>query len=89
VPKFQAPLDIGGRDCPPNYKHVLFVGGDFFPVTNMFDSEREPTGNPDNAFTVVVFAGPNLWRVYSVSPGEVEHREDFERRLGRSLELRK
>ena len=80
--RYQAPLDIGGRDCPPDYRHVLFIEGEFLPVTTMYDSEREPTADPRNAFVVVAYGGRANWRVYQVSPGEVEHREDFEARTG-------
>ena len=61
-------------------KFVLFVNGDFFPVTNMYD-RGNPTADPMRATSVVVYCGPKNWLAVSVSPGEVEKREAVESRL--------
>jgi hypothetical protein len=67
------------NNVPPD-KFVLFVDGDFFPVTNMYD-RGEATTDPMRATSAVVYGGPKRWLVAPVSPGEIEKRETVEARL--------
>ena len=67
---------------------MTFFDGDFYPVTNLFDSEGEPTGDPHHASTCVIYKGQETWVAARAAPGDIEHRADFEARLGHAVTLR-
>jgi hypothetical protein len=64
---------------PDKARFYLITAGAKRPVTYMCAAGGAETRDPVKAVRAVVYFGPEDWRVYEVTPGEVFYREDAPR----------
>jgi hypothetical protein len=65
----------------PDTKYMMQWGGEWRPVTNMFDHMNMPTTMAMRAVKAVLYVSDDVWIAVAVSPGEIIERAERDPKL--------